>query len=463
MSSGDLVPASGAAKALVNEGSAQTKIKAGGRQTKFLSQSVILEEGGNKGLVRSALYFVTGVIVAFIIWAIVVEVEEVSTGFGQVIPAGQVQTIQHLEGGIVKAIRIQEGMIVKKGQPLITLDGASTSSELEQMKARKASLELQAERYRAFGMGREPDFSFVGEQYKSLVADQITIHEIQKEARISQNTVLFDQIEQRKAELTQLDDQKKTLNEQLSILEEERDMREKLFKQGLSSKILYFNVQRDVNQVKGDLAKLIGEKRRLSNSLSEIRSRLIEADARAREDALSAMGGIVGELAQVREAISKLADRSKRLDILSPVDGIIKGLKVHTVGGVIAPGAILLEVVPMKEELVVESRINPRDVGHVHVGQQVQVKVTTFDFARYGGITGELKSISATTFSDESGNPYYKGLVELDRNYVGFDPEKNKVLPGMTVQADVNTGKKTLIQYLLKPIYTSLTGSFHER
>jgi len=352
---------------------------------------------------------------------------------------------------------------IKEGQILLKLNAASASAELEQMRARKASLELQAERYRAFGTSREPDFTFVGKSYTGLVRDQISIHEIQKEARVSQNTVLFDQIEQRKAELSQLEDQKKTLNEQLKILEEERDMRETLFKKGLSSKILFFNVQRDVKPVKGDRAKLIGEKRRITNSLAEIRSRLVEADARAREEALSSMGNVIGELAQVRESISKLEDRSSRLEIVSPVDGIIKGLKIHTVGGVVAPGAVLLEVVPMKEELVVESRITPRDVGHVHVGQKVQIKITTFDFARYGGITGELKAISATTFTDETGNPYYKGLVELDRNYVGFDPEKNKVLPGMTVQADVNTGKKTLIQYLLKPIYTSLTGSFHER
>ncbi|MCW9032710.1 MAG: HlyD family type I secretion periplasmic adaptor subunit [Rhodospirillales bacterium] len=463
MSTGSLVPTDGTGKNIAHAVPTTTKIKAGGRQTKFLSQSVILEEGGNKALVRSALYFVSAVIVLFIIWAIMVEVDEVSTGFGQVIPAGQVQTIQHLEGGIVKEILIEEGTLVKEGQVLITLSAASASAELEQMKARKASLELQAERYRAFGTGREPDFSFVSSNYKDLITDQISIHEIQKEARNSQNTVLFDQIEQRKAELSQLEEQRKTLNEQLAILEEERDMRENLFKKGLSSKILFFNVQRDVNQVKGDLAKLIGEKRRITNSLAEIRSRLIEADAKSREEALSSMGGVIGELAQVRESIAKLQDRSTRLEIRSPVDGIIKGLKIHTVGGVVAAGAILLEVVPMKEELVVESRINPRDVGHVHVGQKVQVKVTTFDFARYGGITGELKSISATTFADEKGDPYYKGLVMLDRNYVGFDPEKNKVLPGMTVQADVNTGKKTLIQYLLKPIYTSLSGSFHER
>ena len=462
MTTGSLVPSESGGTGLAKS-SPTKKIRRGGRQTKFLSQSVILEEGGNKGLIRSALYFVCAVIVAFIAWAMIVEVDEVATGFGEVIPAGQVQAIQHLEGGIVKLVHVEEGGLVKKGQTLVTLDAAAALAELEQMKARKISLELQAERLRAFGTGREPDFSFAAPGYRNLVDDQMSIHTIQKQSRINQDSVLRDQIEQRKAEQAQLDQQQITLKEQLAILSEELTMREGLYKKGLSSKILYFNVQRDVNQVRGQLATLVGEKRRVTNALSEVRSRQLEAETRAREEALSLMGTTIGELAQVREAIVKLQDRASRREIKAPMDGIVKGLKTHTVGGVIAPGAVILEVVPIDKEMVIESRINPRDVGHVNVGQDVQVKVTTFDFARYGGITGKLESVSATTFTDEEGKPYYKGMVKLDRNYVGFDPEKNKILPGMTVQADVNTGKKTLIQYLLKPIYTSLTGSFHER
>jgi membrane fusion protein, adhesin transport system len=136
---------------------------------------------------------------------------------------------------------------------------------------------------------------------------------------------------------------------------------------------------------------------------------------------------------------------------------------VHTVGGVIPPGAIITEIVPLDKELVVEAKIQPRDVGHVRIGQPVTVKVTTYDFSRYGGITGELKDVSASTFLDEQGEPYYKGIVELDRNYVGKDPMHNRVMPGMTVQADIKTGKKTLFSYLLKPVYSSVSTAFRER
>lgn len=147
----------------------------------------------------------------------------------------------------------------------------------------------------------------------------------------------------------------------------------------------------------------------------------------------------------------------------SPVRGIVKGLKLHTVGGVVAPGEVLLEIVPMDEELIVETRISPYDIGHVQVNQPAKVKVIAYDFARYGAISGVLKSISASTFRDDDGVPFYKGIIDLDKNHLGDDPDTNLVLPGMTVQADINTGEKSILQYLLKPIYVSASQAFRER
>lgn len=161
--------------------------------------------------------------------------------------------------------------------------------------------------------------------------------------------------------------------------------------------------------------------------------------------------------------MAKLEDRANRLEIRAPVRGIVKGLQAHTIGGVIAPGALVLEIVPMDEELVVEARVATTHVGHVEVGQPVTVKVLTYDFARYGGIPGRLRSVSASTFVAEDETPYYKAVIALDRNYVGGDPNRNLVLPGMTVQADIKTGRKTLLQYLLKPVYSSIDEAFQER
>ena len=183
-----------------------------------------------------------------------------------------------------------------------------------------------------------------------------------------------------------------------------------------------------------------------------------------RKNILGELDVVTAEIAQVRELIHRLEDRVTRLKIIAPVHGFVKDIKVRSEGGVIAPGGILMDIVPIDDELRIETRISTKDVGHVNLGQNVTIKVTSFDFARYGSVNGVLENISATTYIDEKdGTPYYKGIVKLDVPYVGSEPSENRILPGMTVQADILTGNKTLFQYLLKPIYVSLQQSFRER
>lgn len=437
--------------------------KIGSRQSRYLAQSVVLEEAGSSNLVRAGMYTLGAVIIAFIAWAYITEVDEVAVAFGEVVPSGQIQTIQHLEGGIISEILVEEGQLVESGDPLIRLNPAGVFSERQQMRARRAGLVLKAERLRAIGLDREPDFSIVQDEFSNLVEDQRNIYLVQQGAMDSNRQVIQNQIEQTRTELDVLDEQENTLRQHLTIVEDELTMREKLFKQGLSSKVVYLDLKREANQSRGDVNKIVQERLKAIEALEEAKNRLAQDIARAKEEALEEMGTVTQELAQVHEALAKMEDRVNRLEVHAPVRGIVKGMLATTVGGVLAPGATILEVVPLDKELVVETKIATRDVGHMRVGQPVTVKVTTFDFARYGGITGELSTISATTFMNEQDEPYYKGTVSLDRSYVGYDPEKNQILPGMTVQTDVTTGKKTLLQYLLKPVYASVNESFRER
>lgn len=439
------------------------EFKIGSRQTRYLAQSVVLEEAGSSSLIRMGMLTVCAVIVSFIAWSYVTEVDEVSISFGEVIPSSRIQTIQHLEGGILSEILVSEGQIVEAGDVLLRMDPAAAYSERAQMQARRASLLLKAERLRAFGLGRDPDFSIVGEEYASMVKDQETIYSVQTGSRDSRREVMLNQIQQTSSQLDIHDEQENTFRKHLSIVQDELKMREGLYRKGLGSKVLYLDAKSEENKARGDVNEVIQERLKAIEAHQEAKNRLSQDAAKTKEEALLEMGTVTAELAQVREAISKLEDRVKRLDIFAPVRGIIKGLEASTVGGVLAPGATITEIVPLDKELIVEAKITTRDVGHLRVGQPVTVKVTSFDFARYGGITGELTSISATTFMNEKEEPYYKGLITLDRSYVGYDPESNRIMPGMTVQADVTTGKKTLLQYLLKPVYSSVNEAFRER
>jgi len=453
----------GKEKAGAAEAKKEEQVKRGDRQTRYLAQSVILEEAGTSGLVRIALITISLVICAFIAWSAVTKVDEIAVTSGEVIPAGRVQTIQHQEGGTILEIPVVEGQLVEKGDLLIRLDPTLVNAELEQQKARLVTLQLQAERLRAIGEDREPDFSFAPLEFLNEIQDQQQIFDGQLDAAENRRQVLRDQIAQREAELATFKEQEETLLRNLTILEDELAMRGDLYTKGLTSKMVYLDVQREVNDAVGDLAALTSERKQTEEALEESRNRLAESDTDNREQALDQMGDLQAEISALRQALGRIRVRVRRHDVLSPERGIVKGLQTNTIGGVIPPGGVLMEIVPVGKELLVETRITTRDVGHVKVGDPVTVKVATYDFARYGGIKGELRDISATTFLDENGEPYYKGIIALDKTYVGNDPEQNLVTPGMTVQADIRTGEKTLFEYILKPIYASVNESFRER
>ncbi len=439
------------------------RVRRGSRQARFLSQSVVLEEGGSPVLIRLAILMICAAVGAFIVWAGFTEVDEVAVATGEVVPTGHIQRLQHLEGGIVSEILVRNGDIVDKGQVLMRLNPAAAEGERSETHAHLTGLLLKAERLAAVAEGREPDFTFAKSDFPQLVADQMSIFETQLLAADSRRQVLEQQAAQRSAELELFTEQEEMLRTQVSLLGEELKMRQTLFEKGLASKLAFLDVQREVNRARGDYARLLGERRSTAAALSEARSRLAQLSSEVKETALNERGQVTVEIAQLRESVRNLDDRVNRLEIKAPVRGIVKGLNATTIGGVIVPGIVIMEIVPMDEELIVEARISTRDIGHVQVGHPVTVKVTTYDFARYGGITGELKDLSASTYLDEVGNPYFRGIVAVDQNYVGHDPERNRILPGMTVQADISTGKKTLLQYLLKPVYASINQGFRER
>lgn len=463
MADGSQLPGEVTGDAMDNGQNRRRKVRRGDRQTRFLAQSVILEEGGSSGLIRGAMITICIVICLFVGWSMVTQVDEVAVTSGEVIPSGQLQSIQHLEGGIVREILIEDGQLVEAGQVMLRLDQTAATTELQKLEARRAGLEIRSERLRALGTGGVPDWSKVGDRYPGMLHDQQRIYEGSLETLFSRQETIRKQIEQRKSDLNALVEREQTLTRTADFFAEELEVREKLYQEGLMSKISYLDAKRSLNTARGELADLLSERERSTEAIKESESRLAEIETEFREQALAELSESANELIQVEEALVDARFRVQRLEITSPVRGYVKGLRVHTVGGVIPPGEIITEVVPLDEELVVEAKIQPRDVGHVRIGQPVTVKVTTYDFARFGGISGELKDVSASTYLDEQGAPYYKGIIELDRGYVGRNERENRVMPGMTVQADIKTGKKTLFEYLLKPVYSSVSTAFRER
>jgi HlyD family secretion protein/adhesin transport system membrane fusion protein len=392
---------------------------------RHLSRPLILEEAGPPRILAQLLIILIVTIGVGGVWAAITEITETAIAHGQIMPAGSLHHVEHLEGGIVAEVLVEEGEVVASGQTLMRLRSSEARAELERQRAREASLSLRAERLRAFVLDRDPDFS-AGRNFSGLVADQQAILDLQREARESQRTVLLSRIDQRRVELDGLEERKLT-------------------------------------EIRGDLLGVMGEISRTREALHEAEGALAELDAKIRNDALNEMGDVTGELAEVRESLSRLEDRVARLEVKAPVAGVVNGLSTRTIGSVVAPGEVLLEIVPIEENLIAEVQILPHDIGHLSIGQAARVKVTSYDVAQFGALDGKLSHISASTFQDEAGEPFFKGVIELSQAYIGGGAERHPVLPGMVVDVDISTGRKTLLQYLLKPLYRAFDRSFTER
>ncbi len=432
-------------------------------RSRFLIQSIKLEESGPPGAISGAMIFISALILAAIGWAMITTVDEVALAEGEVVPAGSIHSVQHLEGGIVAAILVREGDMVDAGASLVQIAPAATRSDLNQMLARRASLLLQAERLRAFAESRDPDFAGTIDGYEELKEDQAAIFRTQMSNRTNQVMVVQSQLDQAEGEFQRLVNRSESLREQIAFLQEELEIRRRLLDQGLMSRIVYLDTQRELAQAEGSLVETVDSIAETQSSMAELHGRVEEVVSRLENEALTQAGEISGELAQVEQALASLTDRFDRLDVRAPVRGIVTSLKTLTINAVVQPGEVLMEIVPIGDELVVEAKVSPNDIGHVEPGQAADVRISSYDFSRFGAVSGTVRQISATTFVDEQLVPYYRAVIALDQDFVGDVAGINPIIPGMTAQADIKTGSKSILDYMLRPVYRGLHGAFRER
>lgn len=430
------------------------------KQMRYLSQAIQLEEAVNPHIIRGTMLMVSLAVFLFLAWAGVTNINEVARASGEVVPQGYQQVVQHLEGGIVTEIKANEGDLVEKDQVLLRLDSASMQSDLNRAKAKQIDLEMQEERLRAYIAGRNPDFSKFKNQ--APVGDQEEFFTSMRSAREKERQIIKDQILQKKQAINTLQAELQTTKNNYAIVKDLYDRRADLNRQGYASTMTLLENERQLNEVSGRIRTIQHQMASSSNEIREYQTRLASLAAHHLDQSNEKLDQILAEKAQNNEVIQTLEERMIRVDVRAPVRGIIKGLTINTVGAIAQPGQTLMEIVPLGKQLEVAVKIPPQYIGQLKNGQNVHVKLSTFDFSRYGSIPGTLQKISASTFSGEGGERYYKGTVILSRNYVG-ENHHDLVLPGMTVMADIITGDKTILEYLLKPIQRAMKTAFTER
>jgi len=435
----------------------------GSRHRRLLSEAVQLEEEVTPQFVKPILFAILALIVLFIAWSGLAEIKEVAVAPGEIVPSGSVKVVEHLEGGAVEEILILDGDLVEKGQVLVKLGGAQIIADLHQMEARYSALRLRAERLSAFTDGREPDFSFMGDEYPQLVSDQQLIYLNQLETEKTSKSVIQSQIAQRKRELRQMKKSLSVAQQQQRVTDNMVIMRQKMVDKKLIPMMEFLETQRANITAAGEVSRIQDQIKLTNQTVTESQRRLADLSAQLRREALNEMGTVSAEVAEVRNSIERINDQVTRLEITAPIRGLVQELRVQTVGQVIQPGALVMRVVPVDGHLEVEVKIRTNDIGHVRVGQPVTVKVTSYDFSRFGGIDGVLTRISASSHVLPNGEAFFKGWVSLAENYVGDKSRQFMVTPGMGVQAEIATGDKTLLQYLMKPLTDALNRAFHER
>jgi adhesin transport system membrane fusion protein len=351
-----------------------------------LTQSILLDETPLPRLLAFCVGLITLIMTAFIVWASLAHVDEITTASGQIVPSGYIQSVQQLDGGIVTEILVEEGQIVQEGQILFRLDATNANADLGQLQARQASLQDQINRYKSFA-----NDAHAGQT--RLTAPEQAILQSMINARNSQRRVLADQLAQKQKELAALNTTRNALEKNMQITAEQARMYTDMAVNGAGSRMMVLNGERDLNQLRGQLDETISGQKQAQDAIREIQSRMQSLDADLKQDAMKNMGQLEAELREVNKSLDKAVATVHRTTVAAPINGIVKGLNVHTLGAVIQPGQVLLDIVPVDSQMMAEVAVSPTDIGHVQVGQAVKHKIATYDLSRYGSLPGQVSNI----------------------------------------------------------------------
>jgi len=409
---------------------------------------------------RAIMLFLFG----FVIWANFAHFEEVAIATGEVVPQGQIKVVQHLEGGIVKEIFVREGDRVKAGDPLLQLDLAASDSREQELGVTLDGYILRRARLIAEANGETPEFpaDTAARRPDAVSSEQRAFETRQLELQSTLNG-LKQQIAQRELDVQQLNTERANTGADLAIAREELSISNSLLSEGLTSKVDHLTVQAKVQKLEGDLRSLSSAIPRAESALAEAEQKLREAELNFRRTALDELGKVEIALDEIKEELTKASDKARRTEIFSPIEGVVKSLKFHTIGAVVRPGEPIMEIVPSGENLVVEAKLNPRDVGYVRAGQPAQVKISTYDFVRYGSLDAQVILVSPDSHTTEDGHTYFQVIAQTTKNYLGADAADLPITPGMEATVDIHIGSKSVWHYLLKPVLKLREEAFRER
>jgi len=413
--------------------------------------------------------FLLWIILAFCViavsWAALTEVDEVTNGQGKVIPSIQLQLVQNLEGGLIEKILVSKGDRVEEGQVLIVLDRTTSLGGFEQNRQKQLALMAESSRLNAEIDGTDLVFpQDILDHAAALANSHNQLFEGRKLELSSQIEIVKQQLHQRQQELNEAQSELRSADSGLKILQSEINLISPLVTRGIESEVTLLQLQREQSG-------LIGARNSARLKIDRLSSAILEAEGRQkgvveefRSAALNRASEVEAELAEIEKLLPVFQDRVARAEIRSPVRGIVNRVLATTIGGVASPGEALVEIVPIDDNLIIEANILPKDIAFLHPGQAVKVKLTAYDFARYGSLSGRLTTIGADSIANpDTGETFYPVQVKVESRLYDANGEGLDIVPGMVAQIDVLTGKRTILDYIVQPVVKMKETAFREQ
>ena len=410
---------------------------------------------------RGLLYLVTLVLLLLVIWSYFAEIDEVAKGDGKVIPSQQLQVLQSYDGGIVQEILVREGQAVKAGQVLLKVDPTRFMSSLEENTTQFAALAAKVQRLSALTQGevlrfnrnlREKAPTIIENERKLYNSNLAELDEVAagSDSRIMQRR---QDVEEERANLSQYQNV-------LSLSKKELAVTKPLLASGAVSEIEILRLERQIVELEGNIAKSKVAIERGLNAIEEEIIKKEEARLKLVNRWNQALTDATAEMATLQQSQTSLEDVVSQAALRSPINGTVQRLLINTVGGVITPGSAVVELVPQDDQLIVEAKVSPKDIAFIREGQQAILKFSAYDFTIYGGMSAEVQHISADAITNEKDETYYLVRLETKKSIAN---EALEILPGMIVQVDILTGKKTVLNYILSPLFNVTASALRER
>jgi adhesin transport system membrane fusion protein len=402
----------------------------------------------------------------FVVWAHFATLDEVTRGDARVVPSSKIQVVQNLEGGILSELLVHDSQIVQKGDILLRIANTSAESQYRDSRTQYLTLEAMIARLTAESLDKAPQFpQEVMTEAPDVARSEQALYDTQISTFKSTIAVLNDQLAEKQQEIAGLQEKEQSLSRSLDLAKQEQDITAPLVASGAASKLDLVKLERDVSDMQGQLDDVKVSIPQAEAARDEARNSVVEKTATFHSDAQAELNKHTAELAALSQQVFAQHDRVTRTEVRSPVRGTVKDVKVTTIGEVIKPGDDLVEIVPLEDTLLVEAKVRPADVAFLHPGQQAMVKITAYDFSIYGGLKAQVEDISADTIKDDgpNGGTFFRVTLRTEKNSLGTMDKPLPIIPGMTATAEILTGQKSVLDYLLKPLLKARDEALHER